>query len=96
MAFLRRQYFSDKAISAENKIYFTLAAYNAGPGNIEKMRKLAAKQGYNPNIWFNNVEVVMRKNISETVNYVSTISRYYVIYKQLQSLDHAKPLKRLR
>ncbi len=93
MAFLRRQYFSNEAISAENKVYFTLASYNAGPGNVEKMRKLAARQGYNPNVWFNNVEVVMRKHISTTVNYVSTISRYYVIYKQLESLNHTKSLK---
>ncbi len=93
LAFLRRQYFSSRAINAENKIYFTLAAYNAGPGNVEKMRKLAAKQGYNPNIWFNNVEVVMRENINATVYYVSTISRYYVIYKQLESLDQAKSLE---
>ena len=57
------------------------------------MRKLAARQGYNPNVWFNNVEVVMRKNISATVGYVTTINRYYVIYKQLESLDHAKSLK---
>lgn len=93
MAFLRRQYFSNEEISAENKIYFTLASYNAGPGNVEKMRKLAASQGYNPNVWFNNVEVVMRKNISTTVYYVSTITRYYVIYKQLESLNHTKSSK---
>ena len=93
LAFLRRQYFNDKTISAENKIYFTLAAYNAGPGNVERIRKLAARQGYNPNVWFNNVEVVMRKNIRATVGYVTTINRYYVIYKQLEKLDRAKSLK---
>ncbi len=93
LAFLRRQYFGDKAITAENKIYFTLAAYNAGPGNVEKMRKRAAQQGYDPNVWFNNVEVVMRKSLSSTVSYVTSVNRYYVIYKQLESLDLAKTLE---
>ncbi|MDW2406337.1 transglycosylase SLT domain-containing protein, partial [Vibrio sp. 1262-1] len=49
LAFLRKQYFSDPAITAENKLYFTLAAYNAGPGNVERIRKRAAQQGYDPN-----------------------------------------------
>ncbi|CAM3119407.1 Solute-binding protein family 3/N-terminal domain-containing protein [Vibrio mytili] len=92
MAFLRRQYFSDKAITAENKIYFTLAAYNAGPGNVEKIRKRAARNGFDPNVWFNNVEVEMRKSLSATAGYVTTINRYYIIYKQLESLDLAKTL----
>ncbi|MDF4856668.1 lytic transglycosylase F, partial [Vibrio parahaemolyticus] len=69
------------------------AAYNAGPGNVEKMRKRAAQQGYDPNVWFNNVEVVMRKSLSSTVSYVTSVNRYYVIYKQLESLDLAKTLE---
>ena len=79
----------------KNKLYFTLAAYNAGPGNVERIRKRAAQQGYDPNIWFNNVEVVMRKSLSSTVGYVTSINRYYVIYKQLESLDQVKSLERV-
>ncbi|WP_221068735.1 transglycosylase SLT domain-containing protein [Vibrio alfacsensis] len=92
MAFLRRYYFSDDAITKQNKMYFTLAAYNAGPGNVERMRKRAAQRGYDPNIWFHNVEVVMRSGLGETVRYVTNVNRYYVIYKQLESLDLAKSL----
>ncbi len=92
LAFLRRYYFSDSNITKENKLYLTLAAYNAGPGNIERMRKRAAQQGYDPNVWFNNVEVVTRRSLGETIRYVTNVNRYYVIYKQLESLDLAKTL----
>ena len=95
LAFLRKQYFSDPDITAQNKLYFTLAAYNAGPGNVERIRKRAAQQGYDPNVWFNNVEVVMRKSLSSTVGYVTSINRYYIIYKQLESLDQVKSLERV-
>ncbi|MGR5132694.1 transglycosylase SLT domain-containing protein [Vibrio alfacsensis] len=92
MSFLRRQYFSGKAISKEDQLYFTLAAYNAGPGNIERMRKRALQQGYDPDVWAQNVEVVMRSGLNQTVEYVASVQRYYVIYKQLESLDLAKTL----
>ncbi len=65
LAFLRRYYFSDSNITKENKLYLTLAAYNAGYGNIERMRKRAAQQGYDPNVWFNNVEVVTRRSLGK-------------------------------
>ncbi|MBP1688425.1 MAG: Lytic transglycosylase [Deltaproteobacteria bacterium] len=41
----------------------------------------AAKQGLNPNIWFNNVEVIAGEKIGrETVTYVSNIYEYYIAY----------------
>ncbi len=45
------------------KSIFPLAAYNAGTGNINKMRRYAKEQGYNPDVWFNNVELITRKRI---------------------------------
>jgi hypothetical protein len=38
----------------------------------------------NPNIWFNNVELVAAKEIgAETVTYVSNIYKYYIGYKMV-------------
>jgi membrane-bound lytic murein transglycosylase MltF len=34
----------------------TLAAYNAGPGNLKRFREEAGQNGFNPNIWSGNVE----------------------------------------
>ncbi|WP_394153053.1 transglycosylase SLT domain-containing protein [Vibrio maritimus] len=91
MRFIRDRYFSDDAISDDDKVYLTLAAYNAGPGNISRMRRLAEKHGYDPNKWFGNVELMARRNISsEPVTYVANINRYFVIYKQLESLQEIR------
>ncbi|MFM2587298.1 transglycosylase SLT domain-containing protein [Vibrio sp. TBV020] len=88
--FIHKRYFDDESISPDDQIYFSLAAYNAGPAKIRKIRKLAAKYGYDPNKWFKNVEIVARKHISrEPVQYVTNINRYYVIYKQLARVNLA-------
>ncbi len=88
MSFVHKRYFLKPEITKENQMYFSLAAYNAGPANVRKMRRMAVKHGYNPNIWFNNVEIMARKYVSkEPVHYVKNISRYYVIYKQIALLQ---------
>lgn len=87
MRFIKDRYFSDPEISPDNQLYFTLAAYNAGPAKIRKMRYLAKKHGYDPNVWFKNVEIMTRKYVSrEPVTYVTNINRYFVIYKQLEAI----------
>jgi len=87
MRFIKDRYFSDEDILPEDQVYFSLAAYNAGPANIRKMRRLAEKNGYDPNKWFRNVEIMARRNIGrEPVHYVSNINRYFIIYKQLNAL----------
>ena len=61
---------------------------NAGPAKIRRMRALAEKQGFDHNVWFNNVEIVARRNIGrEPVQYVANINRYYTIYKQLGEIQ---------
>src|SRR3546814_14568891 len=57
LRFLRDRYFSEPHISDFDRVVFSFAAYNAGPGNIAKSRRLAAKMGLNPNVWFDNVEL---------------------------------------
>ena len=57
------------------------AAYNAGPGNLRKFRRLAEQSGLNPNIWFHNVEHAAAKVVGrETVQYVGNIYKYYIAY----------------
>ena len=88
MRYLQDQYFSRSEIDYDNKIYLSLAAYNAGPGNINKMRRYAKEQGYNPNIWFNNVELITRKHIGlQPIVYVNNINRYFIVYKQIMKLQ---------
>ena len=42
-----------------DRMWFTLASYNAGLGHVLDARRLAAKQGLNKNRWFGNVENAM-------------------------------------
>ncbi len=79
---LMTRYFKDANFSGSNRSLFAFAAYNAGPGNINKMRKLAVERGLDPDKWFNNVEVVTSEKIGiETTTYVRNIYKYYVSYK---------------
>ena len=61
---------------------FVLASYNAGPNEIARLRERAKEQGLDPNVWFNNVELVAANDIGQvTVTYVRNIYKYYVAYK---------------
>ncbi len=81
MAFLRDRYFNDKNIQPLDKTLFTFAAYNAGPARVVKLREEAKQSGLDPNVWFDNVEVIAAKRIGrETVQYVSNIFKYYIAY----------------
>ena len=82
--FMMDQYYKDEPMDALNKGLFTFASYNAGPGRMRQLRELAAKRGLNPNLWFNNVELIVAEKIGrETVQYVSNIYKYYLAYKML-------------
>jgi membrane-bound lytic murein transglycosylase MltF len=82
--FMVEQYYKDEPMDALNKGLFAFAAYNAGPNRIEQFRKLATKRGLNPNVWFNNVELIAAEKIGrETVTYVSNIFKYYLAYQLL-------------
>ena len=75
-------YLDDPAIEEKNRTLMAFAAYNAGPGNLQKLRRIAQKSGLDPNVWFNNVEIAAARTVGrETVDYVSNIYKYYVAYK---------------
>jgi membrane-bound lytic murein transglycosylase MltF len=88
---LMTKYFADAKFSDTNRALFAFASYNAGPGNISKMRKEAAKRGLDPDKWFNNVEVVTAEKIGiETTTYVRNIYKYYVSYGLLVKSEEAR------
>jgi membrane-bound lytic murein transglycosylase MltF len=84
MRYMVEQYYADEPMDEVTKGLFAIASYNAGPARIRKLRKAAAERGYNPNLWFNNVEVIASAEIGrETVQYVSNIYKYYLAYKMV-------------
>ena len=82
MRWLRDNYFNDPEMTREEQTLFTFAAYNAGPGKVKQLRSEAKEMELDPNIWFDNVEVVAAKRIGrETVQYVSNIYKYWIAYQ---------------
>ena len=87
---LMTKYFPDAGFDEVNRTLFAFASYNAGPGNISKMRKAAEKGGLDPDQWFNNVEIVTAQKIGiETTTYVRNIYKYYVAYKLMKEAQEA-------
>ncbi len=85
MRYLIDQYFAGEQMDSLNEQLFALAAYNCGPGNMRKLRRGARERGLDPNIWFDNVEILAAHHIGrETVQYVSNIYMYYRSYQALQ------------
>ena len=82
LRFLVDRYFSDGEQDELNRHLFGFAAYNAGPARVAKLRAEAIESGLDPNVWFDNVEVIASKRIGrETVQYVSNIYKYYIAYR---------------
>ncbi len=43
-------------VPVDERINFILAAYNAGPGHVDDARRLAQRDGHNPDHWFGDVD----------------------------------------
>jgi membrane-bound lytic murein transglycosylase MltF len=82
---MMNEYYANEPMDRLNKGLFTFAAYNAGPGRVRGLRKTAAERGLNPNVWFNNVELIAAEKIGrETPTYVSNIYKYYLAYQMIE------------
>ena len=82
LRFLIDRYFSGDEMEPLEGWFFALAAYNAGPARVRRMQRQAAAEGYDPNRWLDNVEVIAARKIGrETVRYVRNVFKYYVAYQ---------------
>ncbi len=92
----------DSEISVRDRMWFSLASYNAGYGHVFDARRLAKQLGYNPNRWFNHVEKAMlllsRPRYArrarygycrgqEPVQYVQEIRDRYYAYLSLETYE---------
>ena len=95
LRYMVNHYYASEPMDQITKGLFALASYNAGPDKIEKLRALAAAEGYDPNRWFNNVEFVAARRIgAETPNYVGNIYKYYLAYKMVTEQDARRQASR--
>ncbi|MDH5425747.1 MAG: transporter substrate-binding domain-containing protein [Gammaproteobacteria bacterium] len=90
----------DHELPVKDRMWFTLAAYNAGVGHVRDAISLARRMGWNTNRWFNNVEKAMLllrlkkyyRNARfgfvrgrEPVQYVRNIKHRYDAYNRLSA-----------
>ncbi|MBI5895108.1 MAG: lytic transglycosylase F [Desulfobacterales bacterium] len=91
MRWMIDHYYGQEPMTQLDKALFAFASYNAGAGRISQLRKLAAKRGLDPNIWFHNVEYIAAEKIgAETVTYVGNIYKYYIAYSLIMEQMGAK------
>jgi membrane-bound lytic murein transglycosylase MltF len=91
LRFVLDRYFTGEPMDSLNRTLFAFASYNAGPARIAKLRSEASQMGLDPNVWFNNVEVVAARDIGrETVTYVRNIYKYYVAYALVAQQEAAR------
>ena len=97
----------DDALPISERLWFTLASYNAGVGHVHDARRLARELGHDADKWFGHTEEAMlllskkkyaRKarygfvNGEEPVNYVRDIRQRFEAYLDLsRTTAEAKP-----
>ena len=82
LRFLIDRYYSGDDMEELQRWFFALASYNAGPARVQRLRRMAEAEGYDPNRWVDNVEVIAARKIGrETVRYVRNVFKYYVAYQ---------------
>jgi membrane-bound lytic murein transglycosylase MltF len=85
---LADDYFGDPAITPLNQHLLAIAAYNAGPTRVQELRRTAEAQGLDPNIWFNNVELISAREVGrQNVDYVRNIMKYWMAFRLAAELD---------
>ncbi|MFV0478640.1 MAG: transglycosylase SLT domain-containing protein [Parahaliea sp.] len=93
LSFLRDRYFSADDIEPLDQALLALAAYNMGPARVRTLREHATKKGYDPNRWFDNVEIIAAHEVGrEPVQYVANIFKYYQSYRlsRRHEIQHQK------
>ncbi|WP_428819310.1 transporter substrate-binding domain-containing protein [Microbulbifer sp. MCCC 1A16149] len=98
----------EPTLPAVDRLWFTLASYNAGYGHLLDARRLAKELGLNPDTWFGNVELAMLKLAepqyfnnarygyvrgTEPVQYVRKISHLYRAYTDVAGAEPSHMLR---
>lgn len=89
LAYLRDM-FNGPNIRPDDQMAFMIAAYNAGEGRIQQLRKKAAAQGLDPDKWNGNVEKVAKQTGTGGLrDYVASVTRFYSSYRSASKVASA-------
>jgi len=77
----------DPEIAREEAYAIALAAYNAGPTRISRLRRTAESRGIDTKIWFDEMEPIVAREVgSEPVKYVQNVMEYSIQLQLQQQL----------
>jgi len=83
---LAERYFNDPNMDRNDRAALILAAYNAGPTRIQRLRKEARANNVDPDRWYGQMEtLVLRKIGREPVHYVTSVAKYYLCLSRILS-----------
>ncbi len=83
--FMRNRYYKSDEVDDLDEILFSMAAYNMGPARLNGIRRRASSKGLDPNKWFNEVELLVAREVGrEPVQYISNIFNYYSSFRSLR------------
>jgi len=83
---LAERYFNDPNMDRNDRAAFVLAAYNAGPTRIQRLRREARANNVDPDLWYGQMEtLVLRKIGREPVHYVTNVAKYYLCLSRILS-----------
>lgn len=79
------------SIPNPDRLWFSLAAYNMGTGNVDRVRKALKKAGKNPNSWADTYEYLSthaksNSQYGQCIHYVTRIRGYLEAMKQDRNL----------
>lgn len=79
---LMKQSLGDAKFDEQERTLLAFASYNAGRGNVAKMRRETEKRGLDSDKWFSHVEPIMAEKIRmEPATCVRNVFKYYVSYQ---------------
>jgi membrane-bound lytic murein transglycosylase MltF len=85
MRYIVDEHIDDPDIDPVDRLLFAFASYNAGPNRIARIRRKAAKNDIDPNVWFGEVEMLVAAEVGqEPVQYVRNIYKYYLAYMEVR------------
>ena len=81
----------DPAVAREEAYAVALAAYNAGPTRISRLRRTAESRGVDSRIWFDQMEPIVAREVgSEPVMYVQNVMEYSIQLQLQQKLNEER------
>lgn len=92
LADIQRRFFSSPRLANDERLAFTLAAYNMGPQRVQSLRAEARRRGLDADRWYFQVERVALDEVGlGAVSYVAAVNKYRLAFmREREMLEPAR------